>query len=76
MDIGANVQERPDVTADEQASHEIITRIRKLRWMGMEVEAERMELALRKVNPRETSLAGPRDTDWLGGPASEAEPIG
>ena len=63
MEIHANVQERPDVSSAERTSHEFIMRILKLRWMGMDNEAERMQVALRRVDPACTLLAGPFDTD-------------
>jgi len=59
----ASVQERPKTPANERASHELILRILKLRWMGLEREAERVEVALRHVDPQCTLLAGPFDTD-------------
>ena len=40
MELQANAQERPDISAGERASHDPIKRILKLRWMGMEVDAE------------------------------------
>lgn len=63
MEMQRKAPERPDVSAEERRSHELIKQILKLRWMGREVEAERMLLALRRVEPRDTVLAGPRDTD-------------
>lgn len=63
MQINTTVQELPHVSAEERASHELIMRILKLRWMGMESEAERVEVALRSVDPSCTLLAGPFDTD-------------
>jgi hypothetical protein len=62
-EIRAAVQERPDVPAEECTSHDLMMRILKLRWMGMETEANRMELVLRSVDPACTLLGGPFDTD-------------
>lgn len=36
MQTNPKVQERPDVSAAERTSHELVMRILKLRWMGME----------------------------------------
>lgn len=58
-----SVQERPDVSAQEYASHYLILRILKLRWMGLENEARQMESLLHRVDPACTLLAGPFDTD-------------
>lgn len=63
MEINANVSERPDVSAEEQVSQHLIMRILKLRWMGLDIEADEAEVALRRVDPACTLLAGPFDTD-------------
>jgi hypothetical protein len=66
MQLNTHVQEHPDVPAEESAAHELIMRILKLRWMGMENEAARVEVELRRlrrVDPSCTLLAGPFDTD-------------
>jgi hypothetical protein len=62
MEIDSHIQERPDVSAEEQASHDLIKRILKLRWIGMEAEAQQMQLALQRDEPGYTLLAGPYDT--------------
>ncbi len=63
MEVNDNVQQRPDVAADKDAARALAMQILKLRWMGMDIEAERMELALRRIDPECTVLAGPFDTD-------------
>jgi hypothetical protein len=63
MDMQSCAQAPPGVSAVERDSHDIVTRILKLRWMGMEVEAKQLEFTLRKLEPRETVLAGPSETD-------------
>ena len=63
MEIRATVQVHPDVPAEERTSHDLMMRILKLRWMGMESEANRMELALCSADTPCTLLAGPFDTD-------------
>jgi hypothetical protein len=49
----------------EGASNELIKMIRKLRWIGMEQEAEQLQRALsaRPPNERGSVLAGPNVTD-------------
>jgi hypothetical protein len=49
MEVPTEIRERPDVSAEEHATRETIKRILKLRWMGMEEEAEKMQKALRRV---------------------------
>ncbi len=63
MEMRSNVKECPDVLAEEWASHELIRRFLKLRWMGMEDEADQMRSALQRAAAQVTLLAGPCDTD-------------
>ena len=63
MQANPKVQERPDVSAAERTSHELVMRILKLRWMGMENEPSQMRVVLRRVDPQCTLLAGLSDAD-------------
>ena len=61
-------ENRSDATPMERVVCQLITRIRKLRWMGMDAEAERLQdelqSALHQVDsPRDTLLGEPRETD-------------
>jgi hypothetical protein len=50
----------------EKPSPEVIHLIhltRKLRWMGMNAEAERVQLELSEVTPAGGVITSPRDTD-------------
>ena len=58
-----SIQQSPDVSVAERASRELVMRILKLRWMGMDDEAERMPVALHCIDPQCTLVAGPFDTD-------------
>ncbi len=49
MELESKSLERPDVSAEESASNELVTRIRKLHWMGMEEEAKQLETLLRRI---------------------------
>ncbi len=62
MEISLDPLKPPDMSAREQAN-ELIKLIRKLRWMGMEEEAERAETALGGIAPAYSVLATPSDTD-------------
>jgi hypothetical protein len=53
----------PDVSADERDFSDHIKHIRKLRWIGLEQEAEREQLALCRRAPTGSVLTIPRDTD-------------
>jgi hypothetical protein len=57
-------QKPPDGSARQQAD-KLIRQIRKLRWMGMEEDAKRVqaEVAQCGVEPAETVLAASRETD-------------
>ena len=58
-------QQKPTDRSARQQANELISLIRKLRWMGMEEEAQRVqtELAQRAVQPADSVLAAPRETD-------------
>ena len=66
MEIRHN-QQKPSVDlAEQQASNELVKLIRKLRWIGLEEELERVEdeLTLRQVAAGSDSVvAASRETD-------------
>jgi hypothetical protein len=54
----SDLQEKSStVEAEQKASKEIITRIRKLRWAGMDDEAERLLKEL-KARPPDVEMEG------------------
>ena len=59
-------QQKPsDVSAEQRTSNELVKLIRKLRWMGMEEEAERVhaELAQCGAQPADSVVAASHETD-------------
>ena len=58
-------QKASDISADQRTSNELVKLIRKLRWMGMEEEADRVqtELAQCGVRRADSVLATPHKTD-------------
>jgi hypothetical protein len=55
-----------DLRETESRANDLVKRIRKLRWMGMEEEAERLQAELTRRNAAADSvIATPRDTDWI-----------
>lgn len=56
-------QELPDVSAEQRASNDKIKLIRKLRWMGMESEAQRLQVSLQGIAQADCIAAEPRETD-------------
>ena len=63
METHIRQQELPDVSAEQRASNEMIKLIRKLRWMGMEGEARRLQISLDGVRQADSVVAEPRETD-------------
>jgi hypothetical protein len=56
--------QRPlETSSDRETASQLAKRIRKLRWMGMEDEAKRLQAALDRLEHAECVLATPRDTD-------------
>lgn len=62
MRTNANVQ-CPDVSVEEGLSHQLVMRVLKLRWMGMEDEARQMQVALHRADAACTVLASACETD-------------
>jgi hypothetical protein len=64
LEVSLEKQKPPDVLAEQRASNKVKL-IRKLRWMGMEEDAERVqrELAQRSVPPADSVVAAPHETD-------------
>lgn len=63
MEAEEKVESRPNVSGEQCSPDELMVRVLKLRWIGMESEADRLESALRRMYPRRTLLGGPFDTD-------------
>ena len=53
----------PAFSAEEQVSSDLVNRIRKLRWMGMQQEAEELQMTLCRVPHSDCVIVVPRDTD-------------
>ncbi len=58
-------QQTPETLAEQRASNELVKLIRKLRWMGMLEEAEKVEKRLiqRTVPAADSVVAVSRETD-------------
>jgi len=59
----STAQRQPEISTERQTASQLVKRIRKLRWMGMEDEAKRLQAALDRIDHAECVLAAPRDTD-------------
>ena len=51
--------EFPSVPDEQQSSHELVKRIRKLRWIGMEDEARALQDSLHRAPPSDPVVAVP-----------------
>jgi hypothetical protein len=56
-------QQPPEASVTENAKNELVKRVRKLRWVGEEEEAEKAQRALGEQTPSDSVLAMPRETD-------------
>jgi Phasin protein len=61
--LAAVIQKLAETSARLLTPHELVMRILKLRWIGMENEAEKMETALHRIAPESTLLHTSADTD-------------
>ena len=55
--------QRLELSPEERVTQELVKRIRKLRWIGMEEEAERLQAALSGRTSADSVLVLPMDTD-------------
>jgi hypothetical protein len=65
METPHNQHKPPDGLGEQRTANELVKLIRKLRWMGLEREAEMAEdqLVLRKVQATDSVIAASRETD-------------
>ena len=64
MEASFEAEVIPDVAPEQRRLVDLMKRIRKLRWLGMEQEAAELQRALTRVPPEGAIImASPRDTD-------------
>ncbi len=65
METAHEQQKPPDTSPEQKASNELVRMIRKLRWVGMEEEAKRLQsqLTLYNVSAADSVVAASRETD-------------
>jgi hypothetical protein len=56
-------EERLDVPPEQRRTVDLVKRIRKLRWIGMEQEAAKLQLILARFPPTERVILSSRETD-------------
>lgn len=57
------LEQVPDVPLEQRKSDELIKQVQKLRWMGLEEEANRIQRLLSEIPPSGSVLAAPREAD-------------
>jgi len=55
--------EQPKLLSEQLISDQLVKQIRKLHWIGLDHEAERLKTALSHLMPADSVLANPSDTD-------------
>jgi hypothetical protein len=66
MTTSLDQEKRLDVAPEQRRTADLVKRIRKLRWIGMEREAKGAETQLALLRPLslvDSVFAGPHDTD-------------
>lgn len=63
MEDLAHIVECPEVALADRTPSELVNLIKKLRWMGLEDEAARIQVLLRRTDAAATLLSGPWETD-------------
>lgn len=63
MTVHLTGRDRPDIRQELLVPRDLIKKVRKLRWIGMEEEARKLELALRYLAPINPVTTGRFDTD-------------
>jgi hypothetical protein len=63
MDLSQDAGERPELGDAPHATHELMQRIVKLRWMGLDDEADQISSRLPQAEPGATWVVGSCDTD-------------
>jgi hypothetical protein len=63
MEPAPQREELPDVSGAQRASAELVKGIRKLRWIGLEEEAGRLQTALSCIPAANVALGEAQETD-------------
>ena len=63
MEVDTETLERHEKSLKECAPDELVQRIKKLRWMGMDEEAAQLQGTLHEIHQAAILLSGPSDTD-------------
>jgi hypothetical protein len=58
-----NAGEPPELSPEQRVAQELAKRIKKLRWMGEDENAKRLQAVLSRLPPGESVLLLPMSTD-------------
>jgi hypothetical protein len=63
MNTNLAFEKQPSVPQDEKVSNDLVKQIRKLRWIGMDGEAEFLQITLRHLQAADVVLGTAAETD-------------
>ncbi|HUJ04255.1 MAG TPA: hypothetical protein VLW75_11495 [Rhizomicrobium sp.] len=63
MELNTQLPDRPRISPEERRARELVKKIRKLKWIGMHDEAQRLETDLCRLDSGLVVLSGPAETD-------------
>jgi hypothetical protein len=63
MNTNLAFKKQPSAPTDEKVSNELVKQIRKLRWIGMDGEAEILQITLRDIQAADVVLGTAAETD-------------
>jgi hypothetical protein len=63
MNTNLAFEKQPSAPTDEKVSNELVKQIRKLRWIGMDGEAEILQITLRDIQAADVVLGTAAETD-------------
>jgi len=63
MNTNLAFEKQPSAPTDEKVSNELVKQIRKLRWIGMDGEAEILQITLRHIQAADVVLGTAAETD-------------
>jgi hypothetical protein len=63
MNTNLAFEKQPSAPTDEKVSNDLVKQIRKLRWIGMDGEAEFLAITLRHIQAADVVLGTAAQTD-------------
>ncbi len=63
MNTNLAFEKQASAPTDEKVSNDLVKQIRKLRWIGMDGEAESLQIALRHIQAADVVLGTAAETD-------------